>query len=120
MKTTQSTSTVISIMKDIFLNEKPVMTLVVIRRHRDEVYCSVVSKRIDTTYAHTVKIISKLEDKGLIKSKKKGRKKFLELTDKGEEYADLFIDLLDLIERRPDGKDEEGLNKLGGDSIINK
>jgi len=69
---------------------------------------------------HTVKIISKLEDKGLIKSKKKGRKKFLELTDKGEEYPDLFIDLLDLIERRPDGKDEEGLNKLGGDSIINK
>jgi len=55
MKTTQSTSTVISIMKDIFLNEKPVMTLVVIRRHRDEVYCSLVSKRIDTTYAHTVK-----------------------------------------------------------------
>lgn len=107
-------------MKDIFLNEKPVMTLVVIRRHRDDVYCSVVSKRIDTTYAHTVKIISKLEDKGLIKSKKKGRKKFLELTDKGQEYADLFIELLDLIERRPNGKDEEGTKKLGGDSIINK
>lgn len=107
-------------MKDIFLNEKPVMTLVVIRRNRDDVYCSVVSKRIDTTYAHTVKIISKLEDKGLINSEKKGRKKFLKLTDKGEEYADLFIDLLDLIERRPNGKDEKSPNKLGGDSIINK
>lgn len=107
-------------MKEIFLNEKPVMTLVVIRRHRDDVYCSVVSKRIDTTYAHTVKIISKLEDKGLIKSEKKGRKKFLKLTDKGEEYADLFIDLLDLLEKKPNGGDEENPNKLGGGSIINK
>jgi len=67
-------------MKDIFLNEKPVMTLVVIRRHRDEVYCSLVSKRIDTTYAHTVKIISKLEDKGLIKKvRRKGGKSFWNL-----------------------------------------
>lgn len=105
-------------MQDIFLNEKPVMTLVVIRRNRDDVYCSVVSKNIDTTYAHTVKIISKLEEKGLIQSKKKGRKKFLKLTDKGEEYADLFIELLDLFENGPDDSGNGSLSKLGDSSSI--
>lgn len=105
-------------MKDIFLNEKPVMTLVVIRRQRDKVYCSVVSKRIDTTYAHTVKIISKLEDKGLIESKKKGRKKFLELTERGKDFADLFIELLDLIDGGSNKK--EGPDELGEDSVVNK
>ncbi|MFB6209090.1 MAG: hypothetical protein ABEJ56_03030 [Candidatus Nanohaloarchaea archaeon] len=33
-----------------------------------------------------------------IKSRKDGRKKFLELTDKGEKYADVFLELLELFE----------------------
>lgn len=81
-------------MKDIFLKEKPVMALVSIRRERDEIYCSMISKRIDTTYAHTVKIVSRLEEEGLIESEKSGRKKILNLTDEGEEYADKFLDLI--------------------------
>lgn len=81
-------------MKDFFLKEKPVMALVTIRREREEIYCSVISRRIDTTYAHTVKIISRLEDIGMVESNKKGRKKILELTPKGEKFADTFLDLL--------------------------
>lgn len=96
-------------MEEIFLNEKPVKALVVIRRSRDEIYGSVVSRKIDTTYAHTVKIISQLEDEGLIQSEKKGRKKILTLTDKGERYADLFIEMLNLF--------EEDSNSMTGDPI---
>jgi predicted transcriptional regulator len=81
-------------MKDFFLKEKPVMALVTIRREREEIYCSVISRRIDTTYAHTVKIVSRLEDIGMVESNKKGRKKILELTTKGEKFADSFLDLL--------------------------
>ncbi len=69
--------------REFFLNEKPVMALVTIRKNRDDVYGSLISKKIDTTYAHTVKILSRMEDLGLIKSRKEGRKKILELTSKG-------------------------------------
>ena len=87
-------------LEGIFLNEKPVRALVVIRQHEDAVHGSMVSKKIDTTYAHTARTLLELEEKGLIESQKKGRKKILELTDKGEEYADLFIEVLKLSENR--------------------
>ena len=82
----------------MFLNEKPVMALVTIRRSRKDIYGSIVSKEIDTTYAHAVKIISKMEDKGLVKSHKDGRKKILGLTEEGKEYADLFIEIIESFE----------------------
>lgn len=84
--------------KQFFLKEKPVMALVTIRRARDDVYGSVISRKIDTTYAHTIKIVSKLEDKDLVSSHKDGRKNILELTEKGEEYADNFLDILQTLE----------------------
>lgn len=70
------------------------MALVTIRRSRDEVYGSVISKKIDTTYAHTVKILGELESKGFIKSEKDGRKKVLELTKKGKKKADRFEEVM--------------------------
>ena len=82
-------------MKEFFLKEKPVMALVTIRRNREDIYCSMISKKIDTTYAHTVKTISRLEDEGLVESRKDGRKKILELTSRGEELADMFVELLE-------------------------
>lgn len=82
-------------MKEFFLKDKPVMALVTIRRNREDIYCSMISKKIDTTYAHTVKTVSRLEDEGLVESQKDGRKKILELTSEGEKYADIFIDLLE-------------------------
>ena len=85
-------------MKEFFLKEKPVMALVTIRRNREEIYCSMISKKVDTTYAHTVKIISRMEEKGLVKSEKKGRKKILQLTSRGEKFADHFLDILGAFE----------------------
>lgn len=96
-------------MKDFFLKEKPVMALVTIRRARDEVYCSVISKKIDTTYAHTVKIISRMEEEGLIESEKKGRKKILELTSKGEKFANHFLDILQDFEEEQYSSDNKRL-----------
>lgn len=92
-------------MKEFFLKEKPVMALVTIRRSREEIYCSMISKKIDTTYAHTVKVISRMEEDGLVRSKKKGRKKILELTPTGEKFADHFIELLEEFRKQ----DREGM-----------
>ncbi len=85
-------------MKNFFLNEKPVMALVAIRQKRDDVYGSIISKEIDTTYAHTVKILSRLEENDLVETEKKGRKKILNLTEEGKEYSDHFIQLLNSFE----------------------
>lgn len=85
-------------MRDFFLKEKPVMALVTIRRAREEIYCSKISKEIDTTYAHTVKIVSRMEDEGLIESQKNGRKKILKLTSDGVKFSDHFLDLLTSFE----------------------
>jgi predicted transcriptional regulator len=82
-------------LKQFYLKEKPVMALVTIRRARGEIYCSIISKKIDTTYAHTVKTISRMEEDGFVRSKKKGRKKILELTPKGIEFSDKFLDLIE-------------------------
>lgn len=84
--------------KKLFLKEKPVRAIITIRRHRGEVYCSLVSKKIDTTYAHTVKILSKLEEGGMVTSEKKGRKKILTLTEKGQNHAEKLSEIMDSLE----------------------
>ena len=89
---------------EFFIKEKPFMALVTIRRARDDIYGSMISRKIETTYAHTIKIVSKLEEKGLIKSRKDGRKKILELTPKGERYADAFLNLIEVMDEKSDRK----------------
>lgn len=101
-------------MKDIFLNEKPVMTLVTIRKSQEDIYSSVISRKIDTTYAHTVKIISQMEEEGLLQSEKQGRKKILTLTQKGKQYSDLFIEMLELFEEEMGTQDMESNALLSG------
>lgn len=113
-------------MKEIFLNEKPVMTLVTIRKSREEIYGSIISRKIDTTYAHAVKIISQMEEEGLLRSEKQGRKKILTLTEKGERYSDLFIEMLELFEEDMKEGNIEGDEKrnisvfLGEEQILEK
>ena len=98
-------------MKDFFLKDKPVMALVTIRRNREDIYCSMISKKIDTTSAHTVKTVARLEDEGLVESHKNGRKKILELTDEGQTYADKFIDILDEMNGHNDSNIESSIKK---------
>ena len=51
-------------------------------------YGSKLSKKVDTTYAHTTKILGRLEDLGLIEGEEQGRKKVYSLTEKGREKAE--------------------------------
>ena len=74
----------------MFLKEKPVKALVEIVRadaRNTSVYGSKISRKVDTTYAHTVKTLQKLEDQGFVESEKQGRKKLLTPTEKGREYG---------------------------------
>lgn len=88
-----------SIEPEDLLNTKPVKTLIEIHKSKDRTYCTPIAEKVDTTYAHQVKIIDKLESKDLVDSNIVGRKKILSLTSKGQEYAELFTELMQLMEK---------------------
>jgi DNA-binding MarR family transcriptional regulator len=90
----------------LFLNEKPVRALITIG-NKDNVCASDVSRIIDTTYAHTVKIIDKFSQEELVQKKTKGRKKILELTEKGEKYKEEFDKIYNSIEDESESTGEE-------------
>jgi len=72
---------------DVFLRDKPAKILVGIRRGQDRKYASVLSKEADCTYSHTKKVLDRFEDDGLIRFDEEGRKKLIELTDRGRQLA---------------------------------
>jgi len=69
----------------LFLRLKPVKMLVMLRNGPK--YATVLSKNIDVTYSHTVKLLDLFNDLGLVEFEKKGRIKMVKLTRVGEEVA---------------------------------
>jgi DNA-binding MarR family transcriptional regulator len=74
-------------LEEFFLNVKPVKILIVLNDPNTGSYASAISKKADCTYSHTVRIIQRMEESGLVDSEMKGRKKELELTEEGRELA---------------------------------
>lgn len=66
--------------------------------HKGESFSQRMVRDIDTTYAHTVKTVNRLESRGLLRSKKEGRKRMLELTEKGEKVAEAVENLFEVVE----------------------
>ena len=71
----------------MFFREKPAMMLVELKNADANIYASVLAKQIDCTYSHVVKILQEMQKAELIRFKKEGRLKLLELTKKGTEVA---------------------------------
>lgn len=76
-----------------FLRKKPAQLIVFIKKEAKP-YASLLAKRIDATYAHTVKILAKMHSLGLVEFKKEGRVKHITLTPHGNDLADEFEILL--------------------------
>lgn len=93
--------------RGFFLKEKPVKALIAISK-AEETYCSEVSKEIDSTYAHTVNIVSQMREFDLLETRKSGRKKLVKLNQEGRKQADIFVDLLKHYDEY-----ETGNGKLG-------
>lgn len=81
-------------LEELFIREKPVRIIREINNPQTDNYASQISKQADCTYSHTVRLLQKFEDKNVVNSNKRGRKKELELTDKGENIAKTLSDLL--------------------------
>lgn len=95
----------------LFLHEKPARIMIGLKGPGEK-YASLLMKEADCTYTHTLKILSVLEEHGLIESSKEGRKKPLKLTDKGEDIAHLLEGLYRQLERvskpgREEAEDKE-------------
>lgn len=80
----------------LFLQEKPTLAMLAIHS-LEKTYASVITKEIDSTFAHTTKILSKMEEYGLVKFTVEGRIKYVELTDHGYDVVDKLKELIETI-----------------------
>ena len=69
----------------LFLRLKPVKIILSLKKGPR--YATQVSKEVDCTYSHTVKLLDDFKKLGLVSFKKQGRIKIIELTEDGEDLA---------------------------------
>lgn len=84
----------------LILQQKPARLLIAINRE-GETYASVISREIESTFAHTTKILAKLEELGLVTFEQDGsdnRVKRVALTSQGIAVAVLVQELSDVLE----------------------
>ncbi|MEA1924473.1 MAG: hypothetical protein U9M95_01240 [Candidatus Altiarchaeota archaeon] len=83
---------------NLFLHDKP--TNIVLRlKDCEGKYASILSKETDCTYTHTLKILTQLQDYGIVEFEKKGRIKEIKLTAIGTDIAHELEGLSRQIER---------------------
>lgn len=75
--------------ENLFLHEKPVKMLISLKNDRAK-YTTQVSKDVDCTYSHTVKVLDLFKKMGLVSFDKRGRIKHVKLTRDGDELALAF------------------------------
>jgi predicted transcriptional regulator len=67
------------------MRSKPVKLLISLKNGPK--YATILSKEVDCTYSHTVKLLDQFKNYGLVEFEKKGRIKIIKLTDDGEDLA---------------------------------
>ena len=96
----------------LFLQEKPTRTLLYIDS-MGKTYASVISKEIDSTFAHTTRILAKMEQCGLIRFTFEGRIKYVELTEYGREVEAALKEFRDIIAEEPPKDHREASKNIG-------
>lgn len=81
----------------LFLQEKPRKILIYLKKENKPLYTTIISKEVNTTYAHTFNVLKKMKKLNLVSFKESGRIKLVKLTELGEEVAKTIINLLDLL-----------------------
>lgn len=87
-------------LENVFLREKPAKSLLLLKKAEGLIYASIITKEIDTTYAHTLNVLSKLAELELVTFEEVGRIKLVRLTELGAGVADVletFTDMMDLV-----------------------
>lgn len=82
----------VKMLQGLFLRSKPVKMLMSLKDGPK--YATIISKEVDCTYSHTVKVLSQFEKNGIVSFEKKGRIKTIELTEDGQELAQAVEEVL--------------------------
>jgi DNA-binding MarR family transcriptional regulator len=75
-----------------FLHIKPIKILISLRSGPK--YVTKISKEVDITYSHTIKLLDIFNELGLVEFEEKGRIKMVKLTVSGEEIARIFDNIV--------------------------
>jgi DNA-binding MarR family transcriptional regulator len=78
-------------MQDIFFQEKSKLILLSLAKKRRKSISDVASE-VKGSYAHIYNLIKTLENQDIVETEKKGRTKYISLTDKGEKLAETLKD----------------------------
>jgi DNA-binding MarR family transcriptional regulator len=85
-------------LKEFFVNVKSAKILVSLSNPTTDNYASKISSNVDCTYSHTVRIIQKFEDRGLLESEREGRKRVVQLTEDGRDIAQAMGELIHVLD----------------------
>ncbi len=86
-------------MIQIFMREKPVQIALSLKKSKRKRYASQIAKEADCTYSHTVRVLSEMQNKGLINFSKNGRLKLIELSPIGFKVVDTLDKLVKLLKQ---------------------
>ncbi len=101
----------------LFLQEKPTLALLAIWFY-GRTYGSVITKEINSTFAHTTKILSRMEEDRLVQFSFEGRIKYVELTEKGVNVVSILKDLIISLDGElPDEYDVEDRHEVSGSEL---
>jgi len=104
-------------LESLLLREKPARALLAIQE-LDPAYAALVAKRIDSTFPHTISILTKLEEYGLITTHPQGRVRYLALTERGKIVARALADLRSALrEQGMDWKRLDWIRKLVAEAV---
>ena len=73
-------------MSNLILHEKPAGVILSLKASKGK-YASVLAKETNCTYTHILKVLNQMQEFGVVRFKKEGRTKIVELTDKGLDIA---------------------------------
>jgi len=82
---------------EFLFQEKPVKAILALKKADKPLYAAVISKEIDSTYAHTLNVVSALKELKLVNFQENGRIKQVFLTEVGLEIARTIEDLSELF-----------------------
>lgn len=83
--------------EEFLFQEKPVKAILALKKADKPLYAAVISKEIDSTYAHTLNVLSALKELKLVNFQENGRIKQVFLTEVGLEIARIIEDLSELF-----------------------
>lgn len=92
---------------NMFLQKIPTKILVELKESHEPTYTSQISKSVDCTYSHTVKVLDEMHALGLIEFERNGRLKLVKLTNKGNQLAQKIDKLINTFDKIQSLFDEE-------------